>query len=68
MHNEQIAIERQSMQDEILRLKTMLQDMETDWAECARTGKSQCFFCAYDDTCDGRDCNFVWLPTQLRRK
>ena len=60
MHNEQAAIERQNMQNEIDKLTTMLHDMETDWAECARTGKSPCFFCAHDDTCDGRDCEFKW--------
>ena len=62
MHNEQVAIERQNMQNEISKLTTMLHDMEADLAECARTGKSPCFFCANDDTCDGRNCNFVWQP------
>ena len=62
MKYEQEARERQNMQDEIDNLKTMLKDMEADFAECARTSKSQCFFCANDDTCDGRDCQFVWQP------
>lgn len=62
MHNEQATIERQNMQNTIDNLNTMLHDMETDWAECARTGKSPCFFCAHDDTCDGRDCEFKWQP------
>jgi preprotein translocase subunit SecA len=48
--------------DEINNLKSKLNDMESDFAECAKTGKSQCFFCAHDDTCDGRDCNFKWQP------
>ena len=60
MTHEKEAMERQNMLDEINSLKTMLRDMETDWAECARTGKSPCFFCANDDTCDGRSCDFVW--------
>lgn len=46
--------------DDINSLRTMIKDMESDFAECARTNKSQCFYCANDDTCDGRDCNFVW--------
>ena len=62
MHNEQAAIERQNVQNTIDNLNTMLHDMETDWAECARTGKSPCFFCAHDDACDGRDCEFKWQP------
>ena len=47
---------------EVVNLETMLRDMEADFAECARTGKSQCFFCANDDTCDGCNCNFKWKP------
>ena len=62
MHNEQAAIERQNMQNTIDNLIAMLHDMETDWAECTRTGKSPCFFCAHDETCDGRDCEFKWQP------
>lgn len=54
--------ERQGMLDEIDSLKAMFHDMECDFAECARTNKSPCFFCAHDDTCDGRDCNFKWQP------
>ena len=59
---EQLAIERKNMQDKINELETMLKDIESDFAECSRTGKSPCFFCAHDDTCDGRDCNFKWQP------
>ena len=62
MHHEQEAMERQNMLDKIHNLETMLHDMEIDFAECARTSKSPCFFCAHDDTCDGRDCNFKWQP------
>ena len=62
MYYEQRAIERQSLIEENDTLNKMLRDMEADFAECARTGKSQCFFCAHDDTCDGRDCNFKWQP------
>ena len=62
MKYEREARERQGMLDEISHLKAMLNDMESDFAECARTGKSPCFFCAHDDTCDGRDCNFKWQP------
>ena len=45
-------------------LETMLKDMESDFAECAR-GVSPCFFCANDETCncsDDKDCKFVWKP------
>lgn len=62
MHYEQLAIERKRTHEQITNLEQMLKDMEADFAECARTGKSQCFFCAYDDTCDGRGCNFKWQP------
>ena len=62
MKYEQEARERKGMEDKIQELRSMLKHMETDWAECARTGKSPCFFCAHDDTCDGRDCNFKWQP------
>ena len=62
MKYEQEARERKGMEEKIQKLRSMLEQMETDWAECARTGKSQCFFCAHDDTCDGRDCNFKWQP------
>ena len=48
--------------ERIKQLESMMKDMEADFAECARTGKSQCFFCAHDDTCDGRDCQFKWQP------
>lgn len=50
---------------EIKNLETMLRDMEADWRECARTGKSPCFFCAHDETCtrtSDSDCNFKWQP------
>lgn len=62
MHNELTAIERQNMLEEIANLKTMFQDMESDFEKCAR-GISPCFFCASDDICDCSDsqrCNFVW--------
>lgn len=62
MDYEKEAMERQNMLNEIKNLKTMLKDMESDFAESARTGKSPCFFCVNDDTCDGRSCDFVWLP------
>ena len=65
MQYEKEAMERQGMLDEISNLKTMLKDMESDWRECARTGKSPCFFCAHDETCtctNDADCNFKWQP------
>lgn len=62
MRYEQEAKERQNMLNETHRLNTMLHDIEADFAECARTRKSPCFFCAHDDTCDGQNCNFNWKP------
>lgn len=52
-------------EEEIANLKKMLADMESDWRECARTGKSPCFFCSHDETCtctNDADCNFEWQP------
>jgi hypothetical protein len=54
--------EPQEMLDKINQLQSQLLDMESDFAECARTRKSPCFFCANDDTCDGQSCNFKWQP------
>ena len=65
MQHEQAAMERQNMLDKIHSLETMLSDMESDWSECARTGKSPCFFCAHDETCEctnDADCSFKWQP------
>ncbi len=65
MKYEQEAMERQGMHDRIHSLEIMLHDMESDWSECARTGKSPCFFCAHDATCtctNDADCNFKWQP------
>ena len=65
MQHEQAAMERQNMLDKIHSLETMLSDMEADWSECARTGKSPCFFCVHDETCEctnDADCNFKWQP------
>ena len=54
--------EQQSINTDIL--ESMLRDMESDFAECAR-GVSPCFFCANDETCncpENANCNFVWQP------
>lgn len=53
---------KQAQEEEIKTLTKHLKDMESDFAECARTRKSPCFFCTNDDTCDGQVCNFNWLP------
>lgn len=61
---EQLAIERQNTQNKIDSLQTMLKDMESDFVKCAQ-GRSPCFFCAHDDTCqctNDADCNFKWKP------
>ena len=64
MKYEREAMERQGMLDEINILKVMLRDMEADFAKCAQ-GRSPCFFCAHDETCEctnDADCNFKWQP------
>ena len=60
MLHEQLARERKEVREQINDLKKKLSDMESDFAECARTRKSPCFFCANDDTCDAQTCNFKW--------
>ena len=62
MHHELAARTRKALEEQVDSLEKNIKDMESDWAECVRTGKSPCFFCVHDDTCDGRDCNFKWLP------
>lgn len=65
MRHELLAREKHGMEEKINALETMLKDMESDFAECARTGKSYCFFCANDETCtctNDADCNFKWQP------
>lgn len=62
MRHEQEARTRQAMEEKIHNLKKMLKDMEADFAECAKTDKSPCFFCANDDICDCENCNFKWNP------
>lgn len=52
---------KQAQEEQVETLTKRLKDMESDFAECARTRKSPCFFCANDDTCDGQTCNFKWL-------
>ena len=51
-----------SLAERLERHEDLLKAMEADFAECAKTGKSPCFFCANDDTCDGKSCNFKWQP------
>lgn len=51
-------------EQEVMKLKAMLEDMESDFLQCAQ-GKSPCFFCANDETCEctnDKDCNFKWQP------
>ena len=63
MKYEQLVMEQQNAQDEVVNLKTMLTDMEADWRECARTGKSPCFYCSNYETCEftnDSNCNFKW--------
>ena len=65
MKYEQEAMEKKGMEEAIKELRSMLQNMESDWATCARTGKSPCFFCALDETCEctnDADCQFKWQP------
>lgn len=60
MHHELEARTRKALEEQVENLNKHLKDMESDFAECARTRKSPCFFCANDDTCDCQTCNFVW--------
>ena len=62
MHHELQAMERRRMADRINELETMLRNMQSDFAKCAKNNTSPCFFCANDETCSGcpKDCNFVW--------
>ena len=65
MHHELEARTRQALEEEIETLKKHLKYMASDFAECARTGKSPCFFCANDATCmctNDADCRFKWQP------
>ena len=60
MYHEQAAKTRQGMEKHIKDLESELNEMHSDFAQCAK-GKSPCFFCANDETCtDGDNCNFVW--------
>jgi len=65
MHHEQEALERENLRNRVAELEAHLTNMESDWATCAKTGKSPCFFCANDATCEctnDADCNFKWQP------
>lgn len=56
------AMEQRGMLDEINKLRAQLANMQADFAQCAK-GKSPCFFCANDETCECTDdihCNFKW--------
>lgn len=62
MHHELQAMERQAMRERINELETLLDNMQADFAKCAKNNTSPCFYCANDETCSGcpNDCNFVW--------
>lgn len=66
MHHELEARTRQGMEARIEELKTMLKDMQSDFAKCA-TGISPCFFCARDEECSGEPdkCNFKWAKHEV---
>lgn len=52
----------QNLEEKIRNLETMLDDMNSDFGQCAH-GKSPCFFCANDKYCDDPDkygCHFIW--------
>lgn len=62
MHHELEARTRQGMEEKIRSLEAMLDDMNSDFNQCAH-GKSPCFFCANDKYCDDPDkygCHFIW--------
>lgn len=61
MHHEQAARTKQGMEERIKELESMLKDMQSDFAQCAK-GISPCFFCTNDDNCIGTSetCKFIW--------
>lgn len=65
MKYEQEARVRQGMESRIKELETMLKDITSDFAKCAKDNISPCFFCANDETCNcpaDANCNFKWKP------
>lgn len=60
MHHELEARGRLAMEETINDLQQKLRDIQADFAECARTRKSPCFFCIKNEACDYQSCNFVW--------
>ena len=56
------AMERQGMLDKIANLESQLSAMESDFAQCAKSYVSPCFYCANDDNCAGtpETCKFKW--------
>jgi hypothetical protein len=60
MHYELEARTRKALEEHVDILMKNLKDMESDFAECARTRKSPCFFCTNNDVCDFQNCNFKW--------
>lgn len=64
MSYDQEALECRGEKENYRNIEAMLQDMESDFASCAR-GRSPCFFCRLDDTCtctNDKDCKFEWKP------
>ena len=51
------------MEDKIKNLEAMLNDMNSDFAKCAKDNISPCFFCANDEHCvnpEEHGCHFIW--------
>ena len=62
MQYELEARTRQGMEEKIHSLEAMIDDMNSDFDQCAH-GKSPCFFCANDKYCNDPDkygCHFIW--------
>ena len=62
MQYEQLALERQNVQEKINLLEFMIRNMEADFAMCAK-GMSPCLFCENDKHCNAvgeHGCCFKW--------
>lgn len=62
MQHELEARTLHGMEEKIRNLEATLNDINADFAKCAR-GTSACFFCANDQNCfdpDRNGCHFVW--------
>lgn len=62
MHYGLQMLERTELEERVRSLETKFNDMHSDFARCAKSGISPCFFCENDEICNGcpDNCNFKW--------